>query len=355
MAFHNRYRPQRLKDIFGQDHVVRTLKNAAKSGRLKEYQAVLFIGTRGSGKTSCARILAHLVNCTNPKDGEPCYKCSACKAVTASLECGGDVYEMDAASHGGVADVERLIDACHYQPIGFDKRVFIIDEAHQLSPQAKDALLKTLEEPPSHVMFILATTEAHKIPLTISSRCIQFQFVDGSIKSICDYLESVLKHRSTTYEKPALQRIAVLASGSYREAISLVEKVVDTSGSVTTDSLDETLCLPGAELLASALKACLTGDKAKCISTISSAIEQGKDTRLFLREIVQKILRGATKMAEDGVDRSPEGLSIDNALSIGEYIFSKSTSYASELTGYVPGLILAGAADMARQYREESR
>lgn len=352
MAFHNHYRPKRLSDVFGQEHVTRVLKNAASTGRLAEYQALLFIGTRGSGKTTTARILAHLVNCLNPKDNEPCLECDNCKMVSRSLEHGGDIVEMDAASRGGIDDIIRVIEACHYNPMGkLKKKVFIIDEAHQLSSAAKDAVLKTLEEPPAHVMFILATTEAHKIPPTIKSRCIPFQFKDGDVTSISSYLASVLDRYGVDYEKPALERVASLAAGSYREALGLVEKLVDVSESVNSAAVDEVLCLPGPELVRGAVKAVMAGDQARCISIINEVASQGKDVRLFLREVVTAILKGAVMMAERGITKSPEGLGISDILDLSEYIFTKASTYSSEMSGMVPGLVLAGAAGQAQERR----
>lgn len=350
MALHNKFRPKLFGQVFGQDHVTRVFLNAANSNRLCEYQALLFIGTRGSGKTTTARIIAHQVNCTDLKNGEPCYQCDACAAVSRALEHGGDVIEMDAASKGGVADVERIIESCHYQPVVLRKKVFIIDEAHQLSPQAKDALLKTLEEPPSHVLFILATTEAHKIPPTIGSRCIKFVFKDGDVKSIASYLRIVIEKHGRTYEEQALQRIATLASGSYREALGLLEKIMDVSDSITSTALDDTLCLPGQDTVIEAVKACLAGDQAKCVAIVSEVLEQGKDVRLFLREVVQAMLRGTISLAERGASESM-GLKITDILDVATYIFSKSTSYSSELGGLVPGLVLAGAAGEAATRR----
>lgn len=353
MAFHNDFRPKAFAEMYGQDHITRVFLNAAKSGRLNEYQALLFIGTRGCGKTTCARILAYRVNCSNPVNGEPCYQCEECRAVTRALEHGGDVYEMDAASKSGIADIERIIEACRYQPVDLKKKVFIIDEAHQLSPSAKDALLKTLEEPPKYVLFILATTEAHRIPQTIGSRCINFVFKDGDVKSIADYLENVITRYGLTYERPALERMARLASGSYRESLGILEKIVDISDSVTVKALDQAMCLPGHDVVVEAVKACLAGDQAACVSIVSKLVEQGHDVRLFLREVVQSLLQGGTAMAERNMYVSPQGLTIPAILDVSSYIFTEAAKYSSQLTGLVPGLILAGAAGMVADRRNK--
>ena len=224
ISLYRKYRSQTFDDVVGQDHVVRTIRNAIKAGRIA--QGYLFCGSRGTGKTTVARLIAKALNCM-AGDGptpDPCNNCEACTSITEGNAV--DVIEMDAASNRGVDDVDALRQGVKYPPMRLRYKVYIIDEAHQLSPQAKDAFLKTLEEPPPHAVFILATTEAGKIPITIRSRCQQFDFRRGSESDVRQRLEHVTKSENINIEPAAAELIARSANGSYRDGLSLLEQVI---------------------------------------------------------------------------------------------------------------------------------
>ena len=201
-----RWRPKQFSDLVGQDVVVRTLQNALAGQSLAH--AYLLTGIRGVGKTTIARLMAMAVNCSNAKNGEPCTECEACTSIMQGNNL--DVQEMDAASHTGVDDIREILDGVRYPPASLKYRVYIIDEAHMLSKNAFNALLKTLEEPPSHVLFILATTEIEKLPITVRSRCQRFDLRRLGVDEITSYLEEVLGREQVQFELPALHAIAIL-------------------------------------------------------------------------------------------------------------------------------------------------
>src|SRR5690348_8947707 len=228
LSLYRKYRPQKFADVAGQDHVVQTLQNALKQGRIAH--GYLFCGTRGVAKTTMARIFAKCLNCVGP-DGsrtspapEPCNECASCRAISAG-QC-VDVVEMDAASNRSVADIAKLREGVQFGPMECRYKTYIVDEAHQLSSDAKDAFLKTLEEPPANVVFILATTEAHAIPVTIASRCQHFEFKRGSVVQITRRLTEVLALEEVAMEPSAVLLIARAAEGSWRDSLSLLEQVL---------------------------------------------------------------------------------------------------------------------------------
>ena len=219
-ALYRKFRPDTFKDVKGQEAIVKTLSNQVKYDRVGH--AYLFCGTRGTGKTSVAKILARAVNCENPQDGNPCNECRVCRGIIDGSSM--NVVEIDAASNNSVDNVRQIVDEVKYSPTEGRYRVYIIDEVHMLTPGAFNALLKTLEEPPSYVLFILATTEAHKIPITIMSRCQRYDFKRISIDTISDRLSELCGREGIDAEDAALKYIARLGDGSMRDALSLLER-----------------------------------------------------------------------------------------------------------------------------------
>ena len=222
MAMYRKFRPQRFSEIQGQDHVVTALRNQIRSNRIGH--AYLFCGTRGTGKTTAAKILAKAVNCKHPVDGEPCGKCESCLGIQKGVLT--SVVEIDAASNNGVDNIREIKEQVKYSPQDGKYRVFIIDEVHMLSVGAFNALLKTLEEPPSYVIFILATTEVHKIPTTILSRCQRYDFHRITVAAISSQLKNLSKQEGIEIEDKALHYIAKQADGSMRDALSLLDQCV---------------------------------------------------------------------------------------------------------------------------------
>ena len=253
MALYRKYRPSVFSDVSGQEHITKILKSEVMSDTVSH--AYLFCGTRGTGKTTCAKILAKAISCENPVDGDPCGVCEKCRAYDASL----DIVEMDAASNNGVEDVRELREKINFLPIEMKRRVYIIDEVHMLSPGAFNALLKTLEEPPEHVMFILATTELNKIPATILSRCKRFDFRRINADDITKRLEYVSKNEGIGIDKDALKLIATLATGAMRDALSMLELFVGREG-ITREVAEKTLGVAGNETVIKLISAVANRD-----------------------------------------------------------------------------------------------
>ena len=221
-ALYRKFRPAVFEDVKGQDHIVTTLKNQIQANRIGH--AYLFCGTRGTGKTSVAKIFAKAVNCENPVDGSPCGKCSICEAIAKGSSM--NVIEIDAASNNGVDNIREIRNEVEYSPTTGKYKVYIIDEVHMLSMGAFNALLKTLEEPPSYVIFILATTEVHKIPITILSRCQRYDFRRISIETISDRMKELLDTEGQEYEDKAVRYVAKMGDGSMRDALSLLDQCI---------------------------------------------------------------------------------------------------------------------------------
>ncbi|MCI5501454.1 MAG: DNA polymerase III subunit gamma/tau, partial [Lachnospiraceae bacterium] len=221
-ALYRKFRPGEFEEVKGQDHIVTTLRNQIRTDRIGH--AYLFCGTRGTGKTTIAKILAKAVNCEHPVDGSPCNQCEMCRKINEQTSM--NVIEIDAASNNGVANIRDIIDEVQYSPTEGRYKVYIIDEVHMLSTGAFNALLKTLEEPPSYVIFILATTEAHKIPITILSRCQRYDFKRISIDTIADRLMELMKKEEIEVEEKAIRYVAKAADGSMRDALSLLDQCI---------------------------------------------------------------------------------------------------------------------------------
>ena len=282
-ALYRKYRPQTFDDVVGQPAVSQTLKTQIKSGHLSH--AYLFTGSRGTGKTSCAKILAKAVNCLNPQDGNPCNRCEACRAIDAG-SC-MDVLEIDAASNNGVDNVRDLRDDAIYSPSQVKKRVYIIDEVHMLSISAFNALLKIIEEPPEHLMFILATTELHKVPATILSRCQRFSFRRISQEDIAARLQYVAYQENIDLDNDAARILARLADGGMRDGLSLLDQVASaTTGELTADRVYECLGIAGERKCGELMGFLGRRDTKGALELFGRLYADGKDIGAVLDELM---------------------------------------------------------------------
>lgn len=282
MSLYLKYRPQNFASVVGQDHATKTIQNALKSSSLSH--AYLFCGPRGTGKTSLARILAKGLNCLSPVgEMEPCNQCEICTSINAGKLV--DMIEIDAASNRGIDEIRELREKIVFAPSQARTKVYIIDEVHMLTKEAFNALLKTLEEPPSHAYFVLATTEAHKIPETIISRCQQFSFSRIAIDDISRRLQQIGDNEGAKYEKEALDLIARLSAGGLRDAIGLLEQMM-TAGDVTQKLVTESLGLTGSEHLDKFFNYLLERKALKAIELLNQIKAKGRSIPQFLREII---------------------------------------------------------------------
>ena len=270
--------------MVGQEHITKTLKNQVMSGRVGH--AYLFNGGRGTGKTTSAKILARVVNCLNPQDGEPCNECEICKEILdGSLT---DVVEMDAASNNSVEDIRTIRDEVNFLPTKAKYRVYIIDEVHMLSTGAFNALLKTLEEPPEHVKFILATTEPQKLPTTILSRCQRFDFKKIPEQDIIKRLKIICNESNIKIDEEAMKIIAVLSEGHMRDAISILERCSqENTENITTEEVKELVGLPSLTYINALARSVLEYDTTKALKAIDDVIVDGKDLYNFLWEVIK--------------------------------------------------------------------
>ena len=281
-ALYRKYRPQTFSDVVGQKGVTDTLRAQLETGKLSH--AYLFTGTRGTGKTSCAKILAKAVNCLDPQDGNPCNRCAACKAIDDG-SC-MDVLEIDAASNNGVDSVRVLRDDAIYTPGEVKMRVYIIDEVHMLSTAAFNALLKIIEEPPEHLLFILATTELNKVPATILSRCQRFSFRRLSPEDIAGRLNFIAYQEGMQISPAALRLLSRLADGAMRDGVSLFDQCASAStGEVTEASVCQTLGLAGSRRTAELLQAAAEQDTAAALSIFELLYAEGKDLSALFDEL----------------------------------------------------------------------
>ena len=285
-ALYRKFRPLTFSEMVGQEHITRTLKNQIISGRVGH--AYLFNGGRGTGKTSSAKILARAINCLNPKDGEPCNECEICKgALNGSLT---DIVEMDAASNNSVEDIRSIREEVNFLPTKAKYRVYIIDEVHMLSTGAFNALLKTLEEPPEHVKFILATTEPQKLPATILSRCQRFDFKRIKNEDIIKHLEIVCKESNIEATKEALNIIAVLSEGAMRDALSILERCIqDGENKIDEDKIKDLVGIPKMEFVNKITTAIIDYDVDKALEGTTEVLDQGKDITNLIWEIIKYI------------------------------------------------------------------
>lgn len=286
-ALYLKWRPLSFDDVVGQEHITRTLRNSIKTGRIRH--AYLFSGPRGTGKTTTARLLAKAVNCTNDNlDLRPCNECDACLAVNQGRYL--DLIEIDAASHTGVDDVRDLRDKIAFAPNEGRYKVYIIDEVHRFSGNAFDALLKTLEEPPQHALFVLATTEIDKVPATIKSRCLPFEFRRLSLQEVTERLDFIAEKEGLNIELSALELIAREGTGSVRDSISLLDQIVaDPEEMITLDLTQRILGTASAIAVRDLVDAMVNEEVARGLHIINQAIDAGSDPRQFGQQVVEHL------------------------------------------------------------------
>ncbi len=284
VALYRKFRPQKFNELVGQEHIIRTLSNQLDSGRIAH--AYLFAGPRGTGKTSTAKLFARAINCANPENGDPCGKCDACQAFMADDNM--DIIEIDAASNNGVDNIRDIRDKVVFTPAHAKYKVYIIDEVHMLSGGAFNALLKTLEEPPAHVVFILATTEIHKLPATILSRCQRFDFRLISSEVIFDRLKYVLSESNAEFEDSAIDLIAKSASGGMRDALSLADVCLSYCGNkVTLQDAMNVLGISDRSFVFSFADALISSDSALALEKCRELENEGKDIGVFALELME--------------------------------------------------------------------
>ena len=285
-ALYRKFRPLKFEDMVGQEHITKTLKNQIMAGRVGH--AYLFNGGRGTGKTTTAKILARAVNCLNLQNGEPCNECEICKEILSGALT--DVVEMDAASNNSVEDIRGIREEVNFLPTKAKYRVYIIDEVHMLSTGAFNALLKTLEEPPEHVKFMLATTEPQKLPATILSRCQRFDYKKINNEDVVKRLKIICAESKIKITDEALQILAVLSEGAMRDAISILERCSQESADeITADLVKDLVGIPSLEIIDKLTKAILENEETTALEAIDNVINDGKDLYNFLWEVIKYV------------------------------------------------------------------
>ena len=311
-ALYRKFRPDNFEDVKGQDHIVTTLTNQINANRIGH--AYLFCGTRGTGKTTVAKILAKAVNCEHPVNGSPCNECEMCKAIQAGTSM--NVIEIDAASNNGVDNIREIREEVTYRPTEGRYKVYIIDEVHMLSTGAFNALLKTLEEPPSYVIFILATTEAHKIPITILSRCQRYDFHRISIDTIAARLSELLKVEGVEAEEKAIRYVAKAGDGSMRDALSLLDQCIAfyLGQTLTYDKVLDVLGAVDTEVFSRLLRKVLAGDVTSAIRILEELIVGGRELSQFVGDFTwymrNLLLVKTSDNPEEAIDVSSENLKL---------------------------------------------
>ena len=309
-ALYRKFRPGEFEDVKGQDHISKTLQNQIKADRIGH--AYLFCGTRGTGKTSVAKIFAKAVNCEHPVNGSPCGVCDSCKAISSGTSM--NVIEIDAASNNGVDNIREIREEVAYRPTEGKYKVYIIDEVHMLSIGAFNALLKTLEEPPEYVIFILATTEAHKIPITILSRCQRYDFKRITIDTIAARLADLMQKENIEVEEKAIRYVAKAADGSMRDALSILDQCIAfyLGQKLTYDNVLEVLGAVDTEVFSRLLRELLERNVAKVMKSLDELVMQGRelsqlaaDFTWYLRNL---LLAKSSDNMEDVLDVSTENL-----------------------------------------------
>ena len=309
-ALYRKFRPDNFEDVKGQEHIVTTLKNQIKAERIGH--AYLFTGTRGTGKTTVAKIFAKAVNCENPVEGSPCGNCASCRSIAGGASM--NVIEIDAASNNGVDNIREIVDEVSYSPAEGKYKVYIIDEVHMLSIGAFNALLKTLEEPPSYVIFILATTEVHKIPITILSRCQRYDFRRITIDTIAGRMRDLMEAEQVQIEDKALRYVAKMADGSMRDGLSLLDQCIafHLGQELTYDMVLDVLGAVDTEVFGRLFRSVLGADVLSCIGILEEVVMQGRELAQFVSDFTwylrNLMLAKATDNIEDVIDASTENL-----------------------------------------------
>ncbi len=309
-ALYRKFRPGLFEDVKGQEHIVTTLKNQIKANRIGH--AYLFTGTRGTGKTTVAKIFAKTVNCESPTENGPCGECRTCKAIAAGASM--NVIEIDAASNNGVDNIREIVDEVSYSPAEGKYKVYIIDEVHMLSIGAFNALLKTLEEPPSYVIFILATTEVHKLPITILSRCQRYDFKRISIDTITGRMQELIDAEGVQVEEKALRYIAKTADGSMRDALSLLDQCIafHLGSELTYDKVLDVLGAVDTEVFSRLLRHVLDKNVLGCVKLLEEIVMQGRELTQFVTDfswyLRNLMLVQSSDNLEDVIDMSSDNL-----------------------------------------------
>ena len=338
-ALYRKFRPTGFEDVKGQDHIVTTLRNQIKAERIGH--AYLFCGTRGTGKTTIAKIFAKAVNCENPTDGSPCGECAVCKAIAAGASM--NVIEIDAASNNGVDNIREIVDEVAYSPAEGKYKVYIIDEVHMLSIGAFNALLKTLEEPPSYVIFILATTEVHKIPITILSRCQRYDFKRITIDTISARIKELTQIEQVAIEDKAIRYIAKTADGSMRDALSLLDQCIafHFGQELTYDKVLDVLGAVDTEVFSRLLRRVMKGNVSQSIGILEEMVIQGRELTQFVADFTwylrNLLLIKAADGLEDVIDVSTENLARlkEEAGMVENDVIMRYIRVLSELSGQI--------------------
>jgi len=340
MALYRKFRPDNFNDVKGQDHIVTTLRNQIKAGRIGH--AYLFTGTRGTGKTTVAKLFAKAVNCENPHEGNPCNECSTCRGIISGTSM--NVIEIDAASNNGVENVREIVDEVRYSPTEGKYKVYIIDEVHMLSAGAFNALLKTIEEPPSYVIFILATTEVHKIPVTILSRCQRYDFKRISIDTISNRLREIMDRENIEIEDKALRYIARVADGSLRDALSLLDQCISfyLGKRITYDNVLDVLGTVDTTVFSQLLSCVRQQDVTGCIKILDEIESNGRELSQFVTDFIWYLrnlllVRTTENVNDIIIDMSTENLILlkDEAKDFDEDILMRYIRVLSDLSNQI--------------------
>lgn len=338
-ALYRKFRPQSFDEVKGQDHIVQTLQNQISANRVGH--AYLFCGTRGTGKTSIAKIFARAVNCENPVNGSPCNQCSTCKAILEGSSM--NVVEIDAASNNGVDNIRQIREEVQYSPTEGKYKVYIIDEVHMLSTGAFNALLKTLEEPPSYVMFILATTESHKIPITILSRCQRYDFKRITIDTIADRLKDLMDQEQLVVEDKAIRYVAKAADGSMRDALSLLDQCIAfyLGQELTYENVLEVLGAVDTEVFSRLMRSIIDSNVSEGLAIIDEMVMQGRELDQFVIDFIwymrNLLLVKTSDNIEDVIDASSERIAAykEEAASLDTEVIMRYIRVFSELSNQI--------------------